>query len=191
MNRALSLTAALSVLGLLALAACAGQTTDDPASDDGTLGDDQEVIKSEGKMCGGFAGIRCPAGSNCKLKGNFPDASGTCQKPVTGAVGAVCGGIGKLACKAGLVCKFATFSGPGMPPGAMGMPAPRKGTCQDSDSAPSPGEEGGMCGGIAGFACNPGLVCRMTGPSHPDQAGKCGRSGPPPGAVGLPMPPNK
>jgi hypothetical protein len=188
MNRALSFTAAFSVLGLLALAACAGQASDD-GTDDGTTGDDQEIVKSEGKKCGGFAGIQCPAGSNCKLKGNFPDAPGVCQKPKAGDVGALCGGSAGLQCKAGLVCKFLSSSSSGPPPGTMGMPAPRKGTCQESDSNPRPGEEGGICGGIAGFACDPGLTCKMTGPSHPDQAGKCIKSsGPPPGAVGLPQP---
>jgi hypothetical protein len=205
MNRALSLTAALSVFGLLALAACAGETSDDPNDDEALGGDEQEIRKSEGKKCGGFAGITCPSGSNCKLKGNFPDAPGTCQKPKAGEVGALCGGTGSLQCKTGLVCKIASSSGGpppgavglpapgsgGPPPGAVGLPAPRKGTCQESASKPRPGEEGGICGGIAGFACDPGLTCKMSGPSHPDQAGKCIKSsGPPPGAVGLPKPNN-
>ncbi|PIY65129.1 hypothetical protein COY91_03625 [Candidatus Shapirobacteria bacterium CG_4_10_14_0_8_um_filter_39_15] len=34
----------------------------------------------EGKFCGGFAGVACPAGYNCQLDGNYPDASGKCVK---------------------------------------------------------------------------------------------------------------
>jgi hypothetical protein len=29
------------------------------------------------------------------------------------------------------------------------------------------------CGGVAGFRCPAGEVCRMTGPRHPDQMGVC------------------
>ncbi len=29
-------------------------------------------------MCGGIAGIQCPAGYKCKLAGSYPDAGGTC-----------------------------------------------------------------------------------------------------------------
>jgi hypothetical protein len=50
-----------------------------------------------------------------------------------------------------------------------------------SASAPSkpgtparPGvKEGELCGGIAGLQCAEGLTCKMTGPTHPDQAGTC------------------
>jgi hypothetical protein len=30
------------------------------------------------KMCGGIAGLQCPAGQKCLLDGNYPDASGKC-----------------------------------------------------------------------------------------------------------------
>ena len=143
MNRIFSLVAALSAFGLVGLAACSGSVTEEEAAaDDGTLGEDQEIIKSQGKMCGGIAGIRCVSGLNCKLKGSYPDASGTCVKPAAGELGALCGGIGRLQCKSSLVCKFTspTTSG-GMPPGAMGMPSPAKGTCEVS-SGPPPGTMG-------------------------------------------------
>lgn len=38
--------------------------------------------------------------------------------------------------------------------------------------APGIGEEGGMCGGIAGFPCKAGLECKLDG-SYPDAAGTC------------------
>jgi hypothetical protein len=37
---------------------------------------------------------------------------------------------------------------------------------------PKPGEENGMCGGIAGFRCKDGLSCKLSG-NHPDASGKC------------------
>lgn len=30
-------------------------------------------------ICGGIAGIQCPAGYICKLEGTYPDASGKCE----------------------------------------------------------------------------------------------------------------
>lgn len=53
---------------------------------------------SQGKFCGGIAGIRCPDGYSCKLDGGYPDAGGTCVpestktglcKP-TGCSGQIC-----------------------------------------------------------------------------------------------------
>jgi len=48
--------------------------------------------------------------------------------------------------------------------------------CQTASSdSPPPSRvkgEGEMCGGIAGFTCEPGLYCRMTA-THPDAAGTC------------------
>ncbi|MBU1500045.1 hypothetical protein KKE48_04225, partial [Patescibacteria group bacterium] len=35
---------------------------------------------SEGKFCGGFAGVICPEGYSCKYDGSYPDASGKCIK---------------------------------------------------------------------------------------------------------------
>ena len=31
-------------------------------------------------MCGGFAGVICPTGYECKLDGDYPDAAGKCAK---------------------------------------------------------------------------------------------------------------
>jgi len=35
---------------------------------------------SEGKFCGGFAGVICPEGYSCKYDGDYPDAGGKCIK---------------------------------------------------------------------------------------------------------------
>ncbi|MDB4937161.1 MAG: Kazal-type serine protease inhibitor domain protein [Labilithrix sp.] len=108
--------AAFSVLGLLTVVACSGQ------SDDGTTGDDQEV-RGAGKMCGGIAGLRCAAGLTCSYVGSYPDAAGTCVAPKPGEEGAQCGGIAALKCNPGLTCKIAGTQSSGPPPGTMGMPA--------------------------------------------------------------------
>ena len=161
MNR-LSFAAALSAFGLLALAACSsGSATDEG---DGTLGDDQEVVKSEGKMCGGIAGLRCKAGLNCHITAKHPDASGTCVKPKAGEAGALCGGVEQLRCNPGLTCQFTNSSSSGPPPGAMGLPKPPA-----TNNGPPPGAVG--------------LPMPRTGTC-------AASSGPPPGAVGLPQPHN-
>ena len=33
---------------------------------------------SQGKFCGGIAGMNCPAGYTCQLDGKYPDVGGTC-----------------------------------------------------------------------------------------------------------------
>jgi hypothetical protein len=117
MNRSLSIAAAaFSLLGLLTVVACSGQ------SDDGTTGDDQEV-RTAGKMCGGIAGLRCARGLTCKYDGSYPDAAGTCVAPKPGEEGATCGGFAALKCNPGLTCKIAAAQSNGPPPGTMGMPA--------------------------------------------------------------------
>jgi hypothetical protein len=42
---------------------------------------------------------------------------------------------------------------------------------KDAPSQPQPGEEGGMCGGLAGIQCGDGLTCQT--PSYPDADGTC------------------
>jgi hypothetical protein len=88
------------------------------------------------------------------------------------------------ACGAGLTCK-APSSGP--PPGAVGLPLPTdtsrpKGlpeqrTCQFAE----PGEDGSFC--FDDTECNPGFACKL------NVSGSSSTGGPPPGAVGLPLPP--
>ena len=36
--------------------------------------------ETEGSFCGGFAGKLCPDGFECRMEGDYPDASGTCIK---------------------------------------------------------------------------------------------------------------
>jgi hypothetical protein len=95
-------------------------------------------------------------------------------------------------CVTGLVCK-AKSSGPppgavgmplpskpqsGPPPGAVGMPLqPAPKTCQQ----PAAGEEFGSCS--SQVPCNAGLTCDFGQTSSSS-------GGPPPGAVGLPVPPS-
>jgi hypothetical protein len=99
-------------------------------------------------------------------------------------------------CKTGLVCKGPSSGPPpgavglplppeeteqsGPPPGAVGLPLPPAGgTCQK----PTPGEEGGKCDAYT--PCDPGLYCDYDG------VGSSSSGGPPPGAVGLPLPPSE
>jgi hypothetical protein len=143
----------------LAQVACAGVDEDEPAT-----GDDAEIKKATpgefGGLCGGFAGITCKAGLNCKLTAQHPDASGTCAKatPSMGEPGGTCGGLAGILCKGGLECALE-----GNNPDASG-------TCKKG--GPGLGEAGGFCGGIAGIPCKPGLQCSGLA-AHPDASGTC------------------
>lgn len=146
---------AASLFAFAALGACSSGTN---PSD---TGGDQEEVRGAGKICGGFAGLRCATGFTCKLSGTHPDASGTCVAAAPGEEGGICGTIAGIACKAGLACKFPSHSS-GPPPGAMGLPRP----ADAGHGGPPPG---------------------TMGLPMPDESGTCARVGPPPGAVGLPM----
>ncbi len=121
----------------------------------------------EGGSCGGFAGISCKAGLQCKGAGPA-DKPGKCVKKVAGFAasaadegvveGGACGGFAGIACKSGLTC-----AGQGL--------ADQPGSCQKLANQPQYGEEGGFCGGFVGFPCNAGLLCRGSGPA--DQPGRC------------------
>lgn len=162
MNRILSIAGAMSVLGLVALAACTASTSpsDEPTEDES--GDEQELRKSVGKKCGGIAGLRCAKGLNCHLAGRYPDAMGKCVKPPAGAAGSLCGGRADIQCNPGLYCQLPIRGDGGMPPGAMGMPVPN----------------GGPPAGAVGLPA-------------PPPTGTCASSGPPPGAMGMPIPPQE
>ena len=170
MKRSLSLA---SLGSLFALVACSAGTS---APEDGESDDELR----RGKVCGGFAGIQCPDGQVCKLTAQHPDATGRCGAPGPGDEGGICGGIAGFQCKDGLHCKMTRRH-----PDASGK-------C----IRPQAGEEGGSCGGFGDVQCQAGLVCDvdqdqpsprpiMGMPIRRRDAG----SGPPPGAVGLPMPP--
>lgn len=143
---------------------------------------------------GPIALIACTGGDD---DGTSDDGSGSpsedeIKKKKAGEEGAACNA--QKACKTGLLCKqkstapppgalgmplpsnTSTSSGP--PPGALGMPLPPKdGTCQK----PAPGEEGGTCS--SSQACNAGLDC-----IYPSSSGSSTSGGPPPGALGMPIP---
>jgi hypothetical protein len=70
-----------------------------------------------------------------------PQPDGTCQKPGPGELGGTCGGWDNIQCNPGLTCVYTGGTGGGLPPGAMGMPAPQKGTCK-AVSGPPPGAVG-------------------------------------------------
>lgn len=96
--------------------------------------------------------------------------------------GQICGGFAGLTCPKGNTCKITANH-----PDATGR-------CVTAKA----GEEGGMCGGIANIQCQPGFECELdddtsSGGTHPvmgmpikPDAGHS--SGPPPGALGLPIP---
>lgn len=94
----------------LGLAACSAATDDVATSD--TEGQDEELVNS---MCGGFAGIQCPAGYECKLAGNYPDAAGTCRK--LKYEGKTCGGfvVNPPTCPKGYECVHDPKTNPDLP----------------------------------------------------------------------------
>jgi hypothetical protein len=61
---------------------------------------------SEGKICGGIAGLRCEAGLDCRgLDNDTPDDTGVCRKRFPGAgIGKFCAGIAAIRCEDGLDC---------------------------------------------------------------------------------------
>ncbi len=64
--------------GLVALTGCSNldpSDESDPVAEDG-----KEDSLSKAKICGGIAGLTCPAGQTCVLAGEYPDASGKCVK---------------------------------------------------------------------------------------------------------------
>jgi hypothetical protein len=71
--------------------------------------------------------------------------SGTCANPDPGTEGGLC--TFQIHCHAGLTCEYPELtphpsSSGGPPPGAMGMPLLRTGTCKPTSSGPPPGAMG-------------------------------------------------
>ena len=62
---------------------------------------------------------------------------------------------------------------PAPAPGTSGSAVPPQASSSSSNTKPRPvSKEGEMCGGIAGFQCEPGLFCKYDG-AYPDAAGVC------------------
>ncbi|MFO0612857.1 MAG: hypothetical protein U0414_09730 [Polyangiaceae bacterium] len=81
----------------------------------------------------------------------------------------------------GATTSSATATTPPTPTPTVTASAPASAPPVSSSATPTPSspagkklsKEGEICGGIAAFMCEPGLVCSMTKPAYPDQAGKC------------------
>lgn len=61
---------------------------------------------------------------------------------------------------------------PATAPGTNGGAVPPAASSSSVDAQRPPSKEGGACGGIAGFQCEPGLFCKYDG-AYPDAGGVC------------------
>ncbi len=79
-----------------------------------------------GQVCGGIAGLQCPAGESCRIKEKYPDAMGLCMQQRRRRIRRVaksqvdasdsnelCGGAEGLRCPPGRVCRFTRFKAAG------------------------------------------------------------------------------
>ncbi len=153
---------ALFMIGSSALVACSAET-DDNASDP----TDDEIKKTLGGL-----GAPCNTTKKCKAdlvcKAHSPPAiasppkiepvkpgamglplppkDGSCENPDPGTEGGMC--TFHIHCHSGLTCIYPEIkphtgsSSGGPPPGAMGMPLLRTGTCKPTSSGPPPGAMG-------------------------------------------------
>jgi len=108
-----------------------------------------------GKMCGGIAGIPCPAGQRCRdnpndscdPKNGGADCSGICVIPKPKP--AACGGIAGLRCPTGQRC----IDDPSDSCDPRKGGADCIGICVPTVTPPP------HCGGFAGLRCPAGLLC--------------------------------
>jgi len=56
-----------------------------PTSPSGVLLEGASATCQKIQPCGGIAGIICPQGYDCKKRGDYPDASGSCVRAIKGA----------------------------------------------------------------------------------------------------------
>jgi hypothetical protein len=102
----------------------------------------------DGKVCGGIAGLRCDARQFCDFPpgecSSIADGTGFCK-----ALPEVCAEIYAPVCG----CDEKTYGNDCERQGA-GVSKLHDGPCRRS-----PGAEGAVCGGLAGFPCAAGLFC--------------------------------
>jgi hypothetical protein len=122
---------------------------------------DKPPTQPPGTMCGGIAGLRCPADQFCQFavgQCQMPDAAGLCAHKPEGCLAVylpVCGCDGKTY---GNDCEAA----------AAGISVKSKGACAGADAGTNT-PPGKICGGLAGVGCPSGQICQLP-------AGECNTS---------------
>lgn len=116
-----------------------------------------KVTPAPRRMCGGIAGLRCPAEFECKMPASRPgaaDMAGTCVPAAAEPPTSMCGGIAGLRCPGELVCLMMPVR-----EGAADM----AGTCVTRRYV----SQAPICGGFGGLQCPEDLRC-VADPTAPD-----------------------
>ncbi|KAF0683087.1 hypothetical protein As57867_024697, partial [Aphanomyces stellatus] len=86
-----------------------------------------------GSDCGGFAGIPCGVGFECRINSSTPDALGSCVPMQGGLTGAGCGGNIRTPCLPGSRCQLNKDGNQGvcvkLPQGTLGASCGRLAPC--------------------------------------------------------------
>jgi hypothetical protein len=143
----------LFAFSLVALAACAADTSSSTADDD--------IRSRKAKLCGGFAGLQCPSGQECvddpsdgcDPKHGGADCNGICKPQAPAPAVTHCGGFAGLQCPSGQECVDDPSDGCDPKHGG----ADCGGICKPKASTGP--AKGAMCGGIAHIACPKGQTC--------------------------------